>query len=74
MNKEFIDKMKEAKKIEGEALRMILPENVRGHVEVIQQEMKVMLRECMTECAMSMNGQEKESEAARRKVNKVEID
>lgn len=71
MNREFIDKMIEAKKLEGEALMLLLPENIRGHVEVIEKEMKAILLECITECTMGKREQEKDSD--KKKVHKVEI-
>lgn len=74
MNREFVDKMIEAKKLEGEALMMILPENVRGHVEVIEKEIKAIVVETLAEFALDKNKQEKDSDKARNKVHKVEID
>jgi hypothetical protein len=74
MNREFVDKMIEAKKLEGEALMMLLPENVRGHVEVIEKEMKAIVVETIAEFAMDKNKCEKDSDKARNKVHKVEID
>jgi hypothetical protein len=74
MNREFVDKMIEAKKLEGEALMMILPENVRGHVEVIEKEIKAIVVETIAEFALDKNKREKDSDKARNKVHKVEID
>lgn len=74
MNHEFLDKMKEAKKLEGEALMLILPENIRVHVEVIEKEIKAILLECVAECAMGKKTQEKKGETTKSKVQKVEID
>jgi hypothetical protein len=73
MNREFLDKMKEAKKLEGEALMMILPENVRGHVEVIEKEIKAIFLECIAECTMARRESDKDNKTAKSMVHKVEI-
>jgi len=73
MNREFFDKMKRGKKLEQEALLSILPENVRGHVEVIEKEMKAIFFECIAGCAMSTKEQDNESKAPKCKVHKVNI-
>ena len=74
MNHEFIDKMKEAKKLEGEALLLILPEKVRGHVEVIEKEVKSMFLELIADFAMGKKEQEQNGEATTGRVQKVKID
>jgi hypothetical protein len=76
MNREFLDKMKEAKKLEREALKLVLPKNVRGHIEVIEKEMKSMLKECIADCFaefMEKGTQKNNNEAANSKLHKVEI-
>lgn len=73
MNREFIDKMIEAKKLEQEALMLILPEKVRGHVEIIEKEIKAIFLECIAECTVGKSEQDKNSEASNNKVHKVEI-
>lgn len=74
MNREFINKMMEAKRLEGQALMSILPENVRCHVEVIGKEIKAILLECVTECTINRSGQRKDNEGSDGKVHKVEIE
>ncbi len=74
MNREFINKMIEAKKLEGEAFKLLIPENMRGHVSVIENEMKAILTECITDCAFGMKSTEKDSKQTKSKVQKVEID
>lgn len=74
MNREFVDKMIEAKRLEKEAFMTILPENVRGHVEVIETEMKAILLEGMSDCFRSSNRDKKDEEPVKSKVQKVEID
>jgi len=46
MNKVFIEKMVQAKKMECEALLSLLPESQQGHVEVIEKELFAMVKEC----------------------------
>jgi hypothetical protein len=77
MNHEFADKMKEARKLEKEAFMLLLPENIRGHVEVIEKEMKAILREsvsdCIKECLGDKGNQTDGQESSKSKINKVEI-
>lgn len=49
INMAFIEKMMEAKQLEKEALMMFLPENMKGHLEVIGKEVKAMMKECILE-------------------------
>ncbi|MGB8453481.1 MAG: hypothetical protein WCD89_14285 [Anaerocolumna sp.] len=72
MNREFLNKMKEAKKLEREALKLVLPENVRSHVEVIEKEVKSIFLECITGY-MGKGTQEKNNETAKSKLHKVKI-
>jgi hypothetical protein len=74
MNQEFVDKMKEAKKLEGEALMSILPEYVRGHIEVIEKEIKAILLECIAAYVKGKSESDDNSKKSENKVNKVEID
>ncbi len=55
MNMAFIEKMLEAKQMEKEALMMLLPANMKGHLEVIVEEVKAMLKDCIFE--MNSNGE-----------------
>jgi hypothetical protein len=73
MNREFVDKMIEAKRLEKEAFMTVLPENVRGHVDVIEKEMKAILMESMSDCILNVNRDKKDAEPAKSKVHKVEI-
>lgn len=45
MNREFVLKMARAKKMELDAVRSLLPESSRGHVDVIGRELRAMLKE-----------------------------
>lgn len=43
INSEVIEKLMEAKRLEKEALMMLLPEKMQGHLEVISNEVKAMV-------------------------------
>lgn len=45
----FIEKMVEAKQMEIEAITMLLPDKVKGHLDVIGKEIKTMLMDCLVE-------------------------
>lgn len=45
MNEEFIKKMIQAKRLEKEALKSILPESMISHCGVIEGELKSMIKE-----------------------------
>jgi hypothetical protein len=74
MNREFLSKMKDAKKTECEAFMLLLPENVRGHVDTIEKELKAIFFECLTECMANVGNQGSGSAADKPGVNKVKID
>jgi len=70
MNSEALEKFKEAKRLEKEALKMILPEEMVTHIEVISQEIKMMIEEmCGFESA-----EKKEDKKTSSKVKKVDIE
>lgn len=46
MNGEIIGRLLEAGTYQKMALQALLPEHTRGHVEVIERELKAMLKEC----------------------------
>lgn len=45
MNREFILKMAEAKKMERDAMMSLLPQSSRGHIETIGKEVEAMWQE-----------------------------
>lgn len=49
LNRSFVTKMAEAKRLEREALISLLPEPVRNHVIAIEKEMTAMVAECLLE-------------------------
>ena len=76
MSREFIEKMMEAKKLEKEALMLLFPDKVKGHLDVIGKELKSMLMECVLDS--STEPVEGTSEAKRSQgkdnVKKVDIE
>jgi|ADurb_H2B_03_Slu_FD_contig_51_1069403_length_1179_multi_3_in_0_out_0_2 hypothetical protein len=50
MNSEFIQKMIQAKKLEKEAVLTLLPKSLSGHLDVIENEMKMMIMDLAKEC------------------------
>lgn len=72
MNHEFIDKMIKAKQLEMEAIGCLLPDPVKGHIDVINRELKDIAKEVIfSYCAGSekTSGQEKEH-----RTSKVDIE
>ena len=71
----FMEKMMEAKKLEMEAIMLLLPDKMKGHIEVIGNEVKLMLKECLLDMA-AKHGQDT-AEASQTpgssKVKKVDI-
>lgn len=51
MNEVFIKKMIQAKRLEYEALESILPESILPHYEVIEGELKAMMKEAAKDTA-----------------------
>ncbi|MFA9377876.1 MAG: hypothetical protein ACERKZ_14140 [Lachnotalea sp.] len=49
MNKDVMDKIREARKYQNMAVRALFPEKVVGHLEVIEEELKAMLKEVVVE-------------------------
>jgi len=50
MNHEFVDKMIKAKQMEIEAIGCLLPDPVKGHIDVINRELKDMAKEVLISC------------------------
>ena len=61
MNKEMIGRLKEAKEYEKKAIYALLPDSASGHISVIENELKSMLKELAMELVMESMKQ-KESE------------
>lgn len=45
----FIQKMMQAKRMEAEALLLLVPEKARGHLTIIGKELRSMVMECLAE-------------------------
>jgi len=73
---EFMEKFMEAKRLEKEAFMMLVPNRVRGHLEVIKKEAGEMFMECMMELFVREKASTREAgkETEGGKVKKVTID
>jgi hypothetical protein len=77
---DIINKLIEAKKLEKDALMMMLPENTKKHLEVIGKEVKEMILECVsdlekeTEINDCSNQKKEEQNKDNSNVKKVNID
>lgn len=70
----FMEKMMEAKRMELEAIMMLVPDKMKGHLEVIGREVRMMLMDCI----MEMYAKHEEDTATKpapsgSKVKKVDI-
>ncbi len=45
----FIQKMIQAKRMEAEALMLLVPEKTRGHIKVIGKELGAIMMDCLAE-------------------------
>lgn len=73
MSREFIEKMMEAKKLEKEALMMLFPDKVKGHLDVVGKELKSMVMECLLDSSTGHTSEAKRSQG-KDKVKKVDIE
>lgn len=77
MNKEILRRVKTAGEYQKKAIRALLPEKVNGHLDAIEKELKIMVREMAAE--MGKEGKKREAceeeQSAERvsKVKKVDI-
>jgi len=72
MNHEFVEKMIKAKQMEMEAIGCLLPDPVKGHIEVINRELKDMAKEVIFSCC---TGSEKNSRQEKEhRTSKVDIE
>lgn len=63
-----IEKLMELSRLKNEMLRVVLPEKVMGHVEVINKEIKMMITELVCDVSKDKSNDHKSG------VTKVEID
>ena len=77
MNREFVEKMAQAKKMEAEAFLCLLDESGQEHVQIIAREVREMFMESLQRSFFQTEGKadEKQSEPkeAKKKVQSVEI-
>jgi len=76
MNREFVDKMIKAKQMEMDAISCLLPEPVKGHMDVISREFKEMAMDMAKEVAFSCcTGSEKTGgQETEHRTSKVDIE
>lgn len=72
MNLAALEKFREAKQLEKEALMMMFPESVVGHLEVISGEVKALLIELLSE-SLKKDKETQCTKAAESKIKKVDI-
>lgn len=74
-NSAFLEKWMEARKLEKEALMMLLPDKLKGHLDVIGKELKAILMECVLDLGTDHKVGTSESDQSRDKgkVHKVDI-
>ncbi len=70
---DFIQKMLQAKKLEAEALLMLVPEKTRAHLEVIGKELGFMLKDCLMDLFLESDKNAGEKPVAAHGVRKVDI-
>ncbi|GAU76030.1 hypothetical protein [Fusibacter sp. 3D3] len=72
---EIIEKLIEAKKLEKEALMMLLPQKMQRHLEVISKELKDMACEYISDLALKQDTQKstEQNEVKTHGVKKVDI-
>ncbi len=66
----FIEKMLEAKKLEKEAIMLLLPDHIKEHINVISMELKAMLVDIILDANVG-TGQSSETNSQTEKNNRV---
>ena len=79
MNKEFVEKMIEAKKIERDALLSLLNLEQNEHITIIEKEIMALLKELVSkeifkECTFQYNTNKKQGDFKSKRVQKINID
>lgn len=76
MNHEFVEKMIQAKQLEMEAIGCLLPEPVKGHMDVISREFEALAGDIAKAAVFSCcSGSEKKSgQEEAHKTSKVDIE
>lgn len=77
MNKEMLHRMKIAGEYQRKAVRALFPEEMGGHLDAIEKEMKMMVREAAAELLKNCNKsdvcRDGQSHDQTSKVKKVDI-
>lgn len=73
MNKEFVKKMIKAKKLEYEAIKELIPDNLKSKVKDFEEETSKFLKELALELIKD-EVNEKRSDGNEKKVKKIGID
>ena len=76
MNKEMMNRMREARKYQKMAIRALMPERMAEHVDVIEHEVKAMVRETIIDVVKdrvwdNLNEKSQETTASQEKESKV---
>lgn len=76
MNKEMMNRMREARKYQKMAIRALMPERMAEHVDVIEHEVKEMVRETIIDVVKdrvwdNLNEKSQETTASQEKESKV---
>lgn len=75
MNKEFMVKMLQAKQLEYEALKEIMPECMVKRIDKVGDELLEIAKECfMTSCGSTGESKSSSEKASKSKVNKITIE
>lgn len=72
--KEIIEKLQAAGKLQREALMLLMPESVRGHLEIIGQEVKAVTAELLLGVFFQKTGDTASPKAGEQKVKKFDIE
>lgn len=73
---QFIEKIKEAKRLEMEAIMLLVPSDVKPHLEVIGKEIKAIVMETIVNIMKNQGEEASEKDQTERqsKTNKVNIE
>lgn len=77
MNKEMLHRMKMAGEYQKKAIRALFPDEMGGHLDVIEKELKMMVMEAAAELVKEFNksegGKDRQCHEQTSKVKKVDI-
>ncbi len=75
MNREFVKKMIQAKKLEYEALKEIMPEKLENRISGLEHDMMDIMKECVISGFTGYeNNKNKSDEPTEKKIKKVNIE